>query len=308
MDSPIPPETSPATVNFVSAARPVVRTREIEEADFDAVGDCLKRHFPERSLTYWRDGLERLSRRPPIPGWPRFGHLLAAGDKVVGVLILICAPRGDGAETWIRCNLSSWCLDEAYRGYAIMLQKRAVAPEGGVYVNISPSAHTYNAIETVGFHRYSRGQTFLAPLLARGAKGAMLLRHRPDSSLNEQLPDFERRLLTENAGLNGCQALLGLREGSVTPFLLQWRTVFKSVVPGAQVVYARSEADLVAFSRALGAWCALRGRMFLVADGEGPLAGLNGKFFEGREPRYYFGPRKPSPLDLADTELQIFGR
>ena len=40
----------------------------------------------------------------------------------------------------------------------------------------------------------------------------------------------------------------------------------------------------------------------------GPVPGLAGRYFAEREPRYYKGPRAPSPCDLADTELVIFGR
>lgn len=308
MEAPNPPEPSPATVNAEPTARPTVTCREIRETDLDAVAACLQRHFPERTFAYWRNGLERLARRSPVPGWPRFGHLVAVGDDVVGALVQICAPRGDDEQSWVRCNLSSWCLDEAYRAYAILLHRRAVAFGGGVYVNISASPHTHKSIEAVGFRRYSGGQTFFSPLLSRGTRGAMVLRYRPESPLAADLPAFERRLLADNAGANGCQALIGILDGEATPFVLQWRTVFRNVVPGGHVVYARSEADLLAFSRALGAWCALRGRFFLVADGEGPIAGLRGKYFAEREPRYYSGPRKPSPLDLIDTELQIFGR
>jgi hypothetical protein len=43
-------------------------------------------------------------------------------------------------------------------------------------------------------------------------------------------------------------------------------------------------------------------------DATGPVAGLVGGFFPGREPRYFKGPSKPTPCDLAYTELAILGR
>ena len=81
-----------------------------------------------------------------------------------------------------------------------------------------------------------------------------------------------------------------------------------AIVPGAHVLYCPSEAELVPFARALGLYCARHGRLFVVVDAAGPVAGLVGKFFPGREPRYFKGPRKPPPCDLAYTELAILGR
>ncbi len=78
---------------MVDSAPADVVCRVIEERDLAKVVDCLMRSFPERPRAFWTDGLARLAARPAVGDLPRFGHLLAAGDKVVGVLLQIVSTR-----------------------------------------------------------------------------------------------------------------------------------------------------------------------------------------------------------------------
>ena len=56
----------------------------------------------------------------------------------VGVLLLLYTARGDGAETTIYCNLSSWYVEPAFRNYAPLLTKIAQKNKEVTYLNISP--------------------------------------------------------------------------------------------------------------------------------------------------------------------------
>ena len=56
------------------------------------------RGFPERPRDYWTRGLARLGARPEIADYPRYGHLLAAGDQVVGVMLQIFSTRPTPSE------------------------------------------------------------------------------------------------------------------------------------------------------------------------------------------------------------------
>ena len=298
------PETSPRTVN---AAPSALTCREIDPNDLDSVLDCLQRGFPDRGRDYWARGLERLSRRDPPAGWPRYGQALFVEGKAVGALLQIVSQRGEGADARVVCNLSSWCLDEAYRAYAFLLHRRATARKEAVFLNISAAPHTRAAIEADGFLRYADGQMFFAPLLSRASRSARALPYAKSATAAERLPPGERRLLEEHAAL-GCHALVGVDGDETTAFVLQDRTVWKRLVPGAHVVYARSEADLLRFAGALGRYLARRGRPFLAVDANAAIPGLVGRYAGDREPRYARGPMAHSPLDLAYTELQIFGR
>jgi hypothetical protein len=198
-------------------------------------------------------------------------------------------------------------VDEAHRPHAFLLHKRATSRADTTYLNISPAPHTRKTIEALGFRRFNEGQMFFAPLLSRAEPGARVVEFSEAGPEAALLSSAERRLLADHAAF-GCRSLIGLCEGAATPIVLQWRTVWRSRVPGAHILYCPSMRELVRFARPLGLYCARHGRLFIAVDAEGPIAGLVGKFLPGREPRYFKGPRKPAPCDLAYTELAILGR
>ena len=120
------------------------------------------------------------------------------------------------------------------------------------------------------------------------------------------LTPFENRVLADHKAL-GQIALIGVREGAVSPFVIQWRALVKGMVPCAQVLYCRSESDLVAYSQALGRYCGRHGRFLLALSANGSVNGLVGKYFAGQKSRYFSGPNTPQIADLAYTELVMFG-
>jgi hypothetical protein len=125
----------------------VIRCREIGIADLDAIADLLTRGFARRSRDHWIDGLRRSSLREVPEGFPRFGYMLDHEGTPVGVLLLIYTARDDGGGTSIRCNLSSWYVEPAYRTYAPMLTNVAQRHKHVTYVNISPAHWTWRIIE-----------------------------------------------------------------------------------------------------------------------------------------------------------------
>ncbi|MGD0562688.1 MAG: hypothetical protein ABSA66_06305 [Roseiarcus sp.] len=292
---------------MVEPARPSVVCRPIEDSDVPAVVDSLTRGFPERPRDYWTRGLAVMARRPRIADYPRYGHLLEADGRVVGVMLQIFSTRdgADGAEP--RCNLSSWYVDEDYRGYAHALHARTISRREVVYLNISAAPHTVPVLKAVGYRRYAEGQIVFAPLLALGAANARVVEFVEGGREAELLSSADRRLLADHAAL-GCAALIGVRGGEARPLVFQWRVIWRRLIPCVHLIYCREMNDLVVFSAALGRYFAKRGRFVCVADANGPIAGLAGKFFGEREPRYFKGASAPQPCDLAYTELVILGR
>ena len=221
--------------------------RLIEERDLPEVLACLTRGFPERRREYWANGLERLARLPHVDDHPRYGRLLEANGKVVGVMLQIFSTR-EGAT---RCNLSSWCVDPDYRSYGHALHARAIARRDVVYLNISAAPHTLGALKALDYRRYSEGQFIFAPLLSRGAANARVVEFTEDAAEAQGLSPVERRLLADHAAL-GCVALIGVKDGAATPLVFQNRTIWRKLVPCLHVIYCRDPSDLAAFSGALG--------------------------------------------------------
>jgi hypothetical protein len=81
----------------------------------------------------------------------------------------------------------------------------------------------------------------------------------------------------------------------------------KGVIPCTQLIYCRNIEDFIRFVRPIGRYLARRGRPVVIIDSNGPIPGLVGKYFDGKVPKYFKGPERPSFGDLAYTEAVMFG-
>jgi hypothetical protein len=280
--------------------------RLIADDDVEQVIDCLERGFPERRRTYWTDGISRMSRRETIGDFPRYGYCLQTGERIVGVVLLICSRRGAAGGRAIRCNLSSWCVDKEYRSHALALHMMAVKRKEATYLNISPAEHTRATMEALGFRRFSNGQILFAPALSRAERDTRVLAFAAGAPEAMLLPQHERQVLAEHAAF-GCRALICLKNGLAYPFVFQHRKIARGLIACPQLVYCRSLDEFVRFSGAIGRHLFFRVGPFCRVDAIAPVGGLVGGYFPEREPKYFKGPDPPGLGDLAYTELVIFG-
>jgi hypothetical protein len=291
----------------VAAGRGQIRCRQIEESDFAGVADCLTRGFPSRPRRYWTAAFELMARRPAVGNYPRFGVLLESDGRIVGALLQISFRRGEGASSAVYCNLSGWCLDPEFRGYAAMLNSAAMARKEATYLNISPARHTRKSIEALGFRRYCDGQFACLPVLSRiGAPGARIVSFTPTLSAAGLLSTYERDVLAEHAAL-GCRSLIAIADGAAYPFVFVGLRVFRRLFPCEQLIYCRDVADFVRFSQPIGRYLLAKASLICLLDANGPLAGLPGRYFPDTRPRYFKGPVRPILGDLSFTEMTIFG-
>ena len=77
-------------------------------------------------------------------------------------------------------------------------------------------------------------------------------------------------------------------------------------MPSAQLIYCTSVDDLVRLAGPIGRYLAMRGMPFMIIPANGRFPKLIGKYF-GDRPMYYWGPDRPDMVDLAYTELGMFG-
>lgn len=289
-----------------------LRCREIGEADLDAVVALLRRGFPDRPEIYWRRGLARHAARAPSANHPRYGFALTAGDDVVGVLLTL-HTRADYAEMdAVRCNVSSWYVDERYRGYAAVLDKVAQRDPTVTYINVTPAPHTFDLQEARGAVRYCRGQVLGLPALAPPRKGVSLRDVRAGDPLDD-LSTAERRLVADHLTY-GCLCFVWSEDGVASPVILQRRSVLlgprraRVRLPAAQVIYGGTSSAFGRMAGALGRLLLWRHALpWIIVDAVGPLPGLPGRYLPGRGVKFSRGPR-PGPVgDLAYTELVLFG-
>ncbi len=287
------------------ASAPAIRCRQIADADVPAVVALLARGFPGRGRAFWQHALEQLAKRRPPLGLPQYGYLLESDGEPVGAILLICSTMRAGDGFAVRCNLSSWYVEPAFRLYAPFLVSRALAHKDVTYLNVSPAPHTTPIIEAQGFARYCDGLFVAVPMLKNlfgGEPAQVIEAHEP---IPVEIDTFEREILVKHAEL-GCISLWCVSGARAYPFVFRPRIV-KKFVPCARLIYCREIGDFIRFAGPLGRCLARRGKPLVIVDANGPITGLAGVFRGGRMPKYFRGGERPRLGDLAYTEFAVLG-
>lgn len=286
-----------------------VKCRQIEGNDIEAVVALLTRGFPERTPAYWHRGFVLQGRAHVPPGYPHYGYLIENNGRPVGAVLLLCSPgRPDDGQN-VRCNISSWYVEPAFRCYASMLVAVTTPRKAGTtYVNISPAPYTWPIIEAQGFICHCRGQFFAIPALNQPVPRTALCHVTAQAAPKLRLPVSEQRLLFNHAEYGCVSVCLTESDGTAHPFVfLPFRLPIGFVrVPCMHLIYCRDISDFVRFSGNIGRFL-LRFHALLVAvDANGPIRGLMG-LHRGKSRMYFKGPQAPRLGDLAYTERVVFG-
>jgi hypothetical protein len=282
-----------------------LRCRQITETDIDAVALLLARGFPAHNRAFWQAAFAQLTRHAPPPGLPKYGYLLESNGVTVGAILLICTAMRSGDAVGIRCNLSSWYVEPAFRAYAPMLVSHALGHKEVTYVNVSSAPHTRPIIEAQGFSRYCDGVFVAMPMLQGlfgGPKVDVLDGNRQPAVAFDPI---DRDVMIEHAA-HGCISLWCATPERAYPFVFRPRLV-KGFVPCAQLIYCSDVGDFARFAGPIGRILARRGQPFVVIDANGRIPGLFGWFSRGSMPKYFKGPLRPRLGDLAYTEHAVLG-
>jgi hypothetical protein len=283
-----------------------VRCRPIEPSDLAAVVNLLAEGFPERDRGYWERALLRMRDRLVPDGYPRYGLLLVADDRPVGVILLLFSMNPDVATT-VRCNVSSWYVEPSFRFYAGLLANAALRFANVSYLNISPATNTWPMLEAQGYRRYGDGQAFMIPLLSRPEAGVVV--HAVDADCDRAIDGVSTdmmALLRRHASY-GCISLVCVDRNGAFPFVLLPRPTLRRWATAAHLVYCGSMDDFRRLAGNIGRHLLRRGIVIAAVDANAPLPGLVGRYLPGKSPRYVRGENPPRLGDLSDTELVVFG-
>jgi hypothetical protein len=279
-----------------------VRCRQIVDTDVSGVIMLLKNGFPRRSCEYWSQVLDRLAKHPAPAGMPKYGYLVESAGVPVGVVLLISSPIQEGDEPPVQCNLSSWFLEPEFRSYASPLILQATRKKNVTYFNVSPANHTVPVVEAQGFSRYSDGR-FVACTLPLIRPSAPVQIVESDVYPNARFEAFERDLLLAHAKY-GCISVWCVTSERAYPCVFLPRRA-KHIILCAQLIYCRHIEDFIQFAQPIGSYLAMRGKLYVLIDSNGPIRGLVGRYLGGVAPKYFKGPISPRLGDLAYTEAVI---
>ncbi|MCW6513243.1 hypothetical protein [Lichenifustis flavocetrariae] len=249
--------------------------------------------------------MDRLTRHAEDLAHSHVGYVLTAGENLVGVLLMIFRRVSVNGGSHLRCNLSSWCVDEAYRSYGSLLVTMATRDKAVTYINISPERHTRRIVEAQGFTRYADGLFLSVPLLS-GRSGTPVAYVTGDTVAPANASADDVALVEAHANL-GCLTLWCVAPDGAYPFVFSVSRRLKRTVRVAHVVYCPDPVLVARFSQGIGVFLARRRIFFISIDTNGSIAGLRGRYFKDRMPKYFRGDHKPRLGDLAYTELPLFG-
>lgn len=287
------------------ASRAKTRCRQIEVPDLDSIANLLVKGFPGSAKSFWSGAFERLKAHPVPDGFPRFGYMLESEGAAVGVLLLICTEVVRGGARSVRCNVSSWYAEPAFRTLAPQLVSRAMKHQPATFVNVSPAPHTWPIIEAQGFNRFSTGTFVAVPALMPQIGRARIMEFGQAGEWSGKLAAGDIALLSDHLSY-GCLCLVCETEDGAYPMIFRPKNIWRGLLPAAQLIYCPSPDALTKAAGPLGRFLLRRGFPLLLAGATGSLR-LPGKYSHGKWPMYYRGEDKPWPGDLAYTERALFG-
>ena len=141
-------------------------------SDRDAVAALLRKGFGfRRTQAFWQRVINRLETHLAPDGMPQCGYLLESDGRVVGAILAIFSiPRTGADPDAVRCSISSWYVEPAFRGYASFLAAQALRHKNATYLNISPAPNTKPIVEAQGYTKYGNGLFVATPALQRRAR------------------------------------------------------------------------------------------------------------------------------------------
>lgn len=276
----------------------VMKFREITPADRPALEALLREGFASTGPGFWETALDVLARRAPVEGMPQYGIVLEIDGVLCGVMLMVSQRRG--AETV--CNLSSWYVREAHRGYAPFMFGHTLKAKDVTFLDCSPTPDLVPIIEKNGFEAYTGGTLMLDGRMAL-RPGKPVARLTPEALSQCHHPEAER--IAENLE-HGCEGFLA-HDASGAPVPLLYRVArVKKHVPVARFVYGDPDT-IVAHAGAITRALLSRAIPLALVDWPAGVEVPLGRAMPAYGVRYKRGAGAVPLGDLLDTEYALFG-
>lgn len=277
-----------------------MRLQPIDDAHFGEAVAILARGFPDRSPSFWEQGLRRLAEYRKETGGPPIGQMLVVDDQAVGVILTIASKRHDGARSRDVVNLSSWYVDEKYRWLAPRMLESVVADDTVVFTDLSPNEHTAKINERLGFRTAAEGVfLFFLPW------GAIFGRARGqvvpwEKIPHDALPAAESALLARHRDL-GCIAAALYDGRRYQPLLFQPSR--RMGLPVARLLLAPSRQVVADHILGIARFLLRRGLFFLSLHGDSITTAAGGILWNRSASVQVKGKWDPDRVDHTYSEL-----
>jgi hypothetical protein len=277
-----------------------MQLRPIDDHNSGHALAVLRRGFPEKTESFWADGLRKILSSPSRRDAEPIGFLMAVGGEDVGIVLTIPSKQPGHGGTRTVLNLAAWYVDEPHRWLAPRMLQKVVAQGASVFTDLTPSPAAQQINQRLGFEILNEGfQIFLLPCTAlRARKQARVI--SPDQAT---LPDDTRATLDQHARL-GCVVAV-LRNGADHPLIFSRMT--RKRFPGARVILTDSKKLIIDNLAVISRFLLGSGMYFLQMDANRADATISSSISRWSAPTYAKGATDRSGIDHTYSELVFLG-
>jgi hypothetical protein len=277
-----------------------MKLRPIDDSNSGDALAVLTRGFPEKSESFWAEGLQKILASPSRRDAEPVGCLMEIGGEDVGIVLTIPGERPGPACAQKILNLAAWYVDEPHRWLAPRMLQKVVAQDA-VFTDLTPSLAAQAINQRLGFEMLNEGfQVFPLPWTAlRTRKQARVI-----SVEEAKLPDDMRATLDQHARL-GCVVAV-LQDGADHHPLIFSRMTRRRL-PGARVILTDSKQLIVNNLAVVSRFLLRNGMLFLLMDANRADASAGGSITRWSAPTYVKGAADRNRIDHTYSELIFFG-
>jgi acetoacetyl-CoA synthetase len=172
------------------------------------------------------------------------GFVLTCDGVIVGFIGLICAMRSVAGKSGPVCNLTSWFVRPAYRGWSASLLAAATGFEQVTYTSLTPNPASQRIFKAIGFAEISRTKRILPPM----SHPATIFGPRPSILFGASVPPLvdreHQRILADHDCWNCLPVLVTVGEESA--LIIARRRLFREsgMLPCSDILYCSDPALL----------------------------------------------------------------
>ena len=277
-----------------------MKLRPIDDCNSVQALAVLARGFPEKTESFWAEGLQKILASPSRRDAEPIGCLMEIGGEDVGIVLTIPSERPGPGGAQNVFNLAAWYVDEPHRWLAPRMLQKVVAQEA-VFTDLTPSLAAQAINPRLGFEILNEGfQVF--PLLwtaLRARKQARVI-----SIDDAKLSNDMRATLDQHARL-GCVVAV-LQDGRDHHPLIFSRMTRRHL-PGARVILTDSKKLIVDNLAVISRFLLRNGMFFLLMDANRADAAAGGSIARWSAPTYVKGATDRNRIDHTYSELIFFG-
>jgi hypothetical protein len=260
----------------------------------------LTRGFPEKSESFWAEGLAKILASPSRRDAEPVGFLMNIDGEDVGIVLTIPSERPGPGGTRTVFNLAAWYVDESHRWLAPRMLQKVVAQDA-VFTDLTPSLAAQQINPRLGFDILNEGfQVF--PLLWTALRARK--RARVISVDQARLPNEVRATLDRHARL-GCVVAV-LQDGADHHPLIFSRMTRRQL-RGARVILTDSKKLIVDNLAVISRFLLRNGMLFLLMDANRADAAAGAGIARWSAPTYVKGAADRNRIDHTYSELIFFG-